>query len=149
MAGAWGRCDGPADQLDEPPALIRPNQWVDEAPHPWRRYVVRLLDNLIWGTLLLFIVLFLVGFLNPDLGLMMSTWFEGRDGQVGATVLMHLVAILPNALLIGLTGGNFGKWLCASACSIRQAAPSGWRGLFGARPACSSLAWASRCRSSA
>jgi hypothetical protein len=94
------------------PALAPAGQWVDESPHPWRRYVARMLDNVIWGALLLFIAVFVVSFLDPELGFEIGTWFEGRGGQIGGTVLLHLFAILPNALLVGLTGGNLGKWLC-------------------------------------
>jgi uncharacterized RDD family membrane protein YckC len=102
----------PADERGAPPALISANEWVDESPHPWRRYVARMLDNVVWGSLLLFIVVVSVSFLDPELGVEIDSWFEGRSGEIGATVLMHLIAVVPNALLIGLTGGNLGKWLC-------------------------------------
>ncbi|HTN97689.1 MAG TPA: RDD family protein [Nordella sp.] len=104
---------------DEPPALIQARQWVDTAPHPWRRYFARYLDYLLWSMALLFLLSIGLASVNAPMFLRLVSLMEGTGGGPIAMVLGNILvlvlgivlALIPNAVLIGLTGGNLGKWL--------------------------------------
>lgn len=96
---------------DEPPALIQARQWVDTAPHPWRRYFARFLDNLLWSMLLMFLLSIGLASVNEQVFLHLISLMEEPGGGLIAMILGIVLSLIPNAVLIGLTGGNLGKWL--------------------------------------
>jgi uncharacterized RDD family membrane protein YckC len=85
------------------------NQWQDTSPHPWRRYLARILDTLIHGSLGFFVI----GIVAVILGPSGSAILKALDNinPIVSAVATTLLAIPFNALLIGLTGGSLGKWL--------------------------------------
>lgn len=105
---------------DEPPALIQARQWVDTAPHPWRRYFARNLDYLLWSMALLFLLSIGLASVNAPMFLHLISLMEGPGGGLIAMVLGIILALIPNAILIGLTGGNLGKWLFG-ICVLNEA----------------------------
>lgn len=97
---------------DEPPALIQSRQWVDTAPHPWRRYFARCLDYLLWGVALFFLLSIGLAAVNAQMFLHLVSLMAGLGGVLVAIVLgVFFLTLILNAVLIGLTGGNLGKWL--------------------------------------
>lgn len=96
---------------DEPPALIHARQWADTTPHPWRRYFARYLDYLLWSTVIMMLLSVGLALINEPLFQQFIGLLEGTGGELIGFVLSILLATIPNAILIGLTGGNLGKWL--------------------------------------
>lgn len=96
---------------DPPPASANSGHWVDETPHPWRRYFARALDNLVWGIAIMFAIGFGLALVDPEAAQQFISLFEGPGGRLIDIVLTLVLAMIPNAILIGLTGGTFGKWL--------------------------------------
>lgn len=116
----------PADSLplvipQAPPPPPPKGAWTDRKPHPWRRYLARMLDTTVTGTLTWVAfgaVFFLVA---PFQAERFFALFEGPFGRI-LDVMLTLVAVMPgNALMIGLTGVTVGKWLCG----IKVVRPSG------------------------
>lgn len=98
-------------QEEPPPALPNPVHWSDTSPHPWRRYFARILDNLLWGLIVSFTVGFTLAVVDPRLAEQFTGIFDVPGGRMLDIILTQIFAIVPNALLIGFTGGNLGKWL--------------------------------------
>lgn len=98
-------------ERNEPPALVNARQWADETPHPWRRYFARCLDMSLWTAIIMFAIGVGLTFLDPQsLGRIIGVLTQ--PGSIVAQLFLAFVlAMIPNALLIGLTGGNLGKWL--------------------------------------
>lgn len=92
-------------------ALPSPSQWSDTSPHPWRRYFARILDNLLWGLFISFMIGFVLAAIDPNLAVQFTSIFDIPGGRILDMILTQIFAIIPNALLIGFTGGNLGKWL--------------------------------------
>ena len=95
----------------EAPPLNHPRQWVDAGPHPWRRYFARFLDNVFWGVLLLFLLGFGVAVISEPMAEQLAALLYGPAGQLIGFALMIVLITFANAVMIGLTGGNLGKWL--------------------------------------
>lgn len=102
-----------------------PNQWVDESPHPWRRYFARTVDNVFWGTLIMLVVGIALALYDVKMAEDFAKLFEGLGGRVASIVLSAVLCTIPNAILIGLTGGNLGKWLFGICVFDRQDRPIG------------------------
>lgn len=96
---------------NHPPAQFSARQWADETPHPWRRYFARCLDLTLWTLIMMFPVGVGLTFLDPQL-LGRITRYLTAPGSIAAQFFLAFVlAMIANAILIGLTGGNLGKWL--------------------------------------
>ncbi len=95
----------------EAPALVHSRQWIDVNPHPWRRYFARYLDNILWSMMIMFLLSVGLAYLSEPIFLQFFSLLEGPGGQVISLVIATILAVIPNAILIGLTGGNLGKWL--------------------------------------
>ena len=94
-----------------PPPLINAQQWVDETPHPWRRFFARYLDYLFWGTATMFVLGVALAITDMESYEKLNAVLDGPHGDLIATVLSIVLAAIANSVLIGLTGGNLGKWL--------------------------------------
>ena len=113
-AGAWAPLSGWLPDLAAVPP--RPGAggarfWTDTQPHPWRRYLARMLDNVVVGTCtwLIFTVIFYA--VAPDRADAFYLVFEEPYGRVLDLFLTVLASIPGNAAMIGLTGTSIGKWV--------------------------------------
>ena len=92
------------------PAIQTSTGWTDLTPHPWRRNFARQIDNLVggfFGCFVLGTVLFVASPKYLD-GFLSLIQFPGGFIEV---MIFDYIAIFPNAIMIGFTGGNLGKWL--------------------------------------
>lgn len=100
----WGERRSSVAKEDLPPG------WQDAKPHPWRRYFARQLDTAISGLVAEVALLWGLSAVDPELG--------GRVAQILTTVGIYFqtmiivtLAVVPNALIIGLSGSSIGKWI--------------------------------------
>lgn len=104
-----------------PPPLPRKGEWTDVRPRPWRRYLARMFDNLVVGSITWLAISTVLFIVMPEQAERFFAFFKGPLGQL-ADVMLTLVAVIPgNALMIGLTGVSLGKWLFG----IKVVRPSG------------------------
>lgn len=95
----------------ESPALANARQWADESPHPWRRYFARYLDLALWTMIMMILIGVGLTFLDPRVLTQLIDLLTQPGIIVAEFFLAFILAMIPNAILIGLTGGNLGKWL--------------------------------------
>lgn len=104
-----------------PPPLPRKGEWTDARPHPWRRYLARMFDNLVVGSVTWLAISTLLFIIAPEHAERFFGFIKGPLGPI-ADIMLTLVAVIPgNALMIGLTGVSPGKWLFG----IKVVRPSG------------------------
>lgn len=101
--------------------------WHDTKPHPWRRYFARMLDNTIGGILCWAIVSALMAVLFPRAFNEFLGFLDGPLGSLFSIVSTHAFAVLPNALMVGTTGGNLGKWLMGTKVTDANGRPIGFK----------------------
>jgi uncharacterized RDD family membrane protein YckC len=107
-----GNADNTADGPPHAPRLeVEDDGWQWTAPAPWRRYLARVLDMYLLGSLSWMAFSIVSAAIN-------KTLFEAvftRSGMLGVPVLPAVVAmaaLIPaQALLIGLSGTTLGKWI--------------------------------------
>lgn len=95
----------------EPTAPVNSRQWVDESPHPWRRYFARYLDYFVWFMVLTFLLSFGLAAVDEQKFLQFIEMIQEPVGLLIVAVVGTILVAVVNAILIGLTGGNLGKWL--------------------------------------
>ena len=100
----WGNSRPSASKSDLPPG------WGDTEPHPWRRYFARQLDTVICGVFGEVAVLWAVLAINPELGGRIAHVLVTTNVFLQAPIIVAL-AVIPNAVLIGLSGCSIGKWI--------------------------------------
>lgn len=86
--------------------------WVDTSPHPWRRYFARILDILVNGLMVYFIVLMPLYFLDSgeiaeNIESFLSVKIWGRFADVILTIFLSMFV---TAAFIGFWGSSLGKW---------------------------------------
>lgn len=91
--------------------VTNPGQWADVSPHPWRRYFARHLDYAVWGSTAMFTISIGLLIVSAPLHDQFKSLLSGPTGELIGYVLALVLAAIINAFLIGLTGGNLGKWL--------------------------------------
>jgi len=96
-------------QIDATPGTGR--RW-DASPHPWRRFLARVFDNVVIGTGLWFLIGFItyaVSFEAGDSLVAFTSSFYWRllDGTISLALMIPI-----QAAMIGATGRSPGKWLC-------------------------------------
>ena len=94
--------------IDAAPATDR---W-DTAPRPWRRFLARIFDNAVIGTILWFLVGFITYAVSLEVGdslvaFTSSLYWRLLDGTISLALMIPI-----QAAMISLTGGSPGKWLC-------------------------------------
>jgi hypothetical protein len=120
--------EGPAPQWEPTNAVpnsIVTDQWIDESPHPWRRYFARAVDNFFWAMLIVLILGIAVAVYDPQMAEKMDGLFEGPGGRVADLIATLIICLIPNAIMIGLTGGNLGKGLFGICVLDREDRPIG------------------------
>lgn len=116
-SGAWA--SSPSERPDFRPSTSssltlgesRLEPWLDRSGHPWRRYLARLFDININGSVVLFPLVYLVGTLDSGIALQLLQFMEGVLGYIAFGLLNVLTGFLVNTLLIGSTGSTVGKWI--------------------------------------
>ncbi len=83
--------------------------YQDLAPHPWRRYFARLLDTAVNGAIMWFLVGTLIVSIDQDSYKAFLDYLGKPDSRYLNSMATFLLAIFPNALLIGFTGSSLGK----------------------------------------
>lgn len=105
--------------------------WTDTSIHPWRRFGARALDLMINGSLALALILIVLEIGDPAaaafVARQLSVLQASPYGGFFSPIIMLPLAILPNAILIGLTGGTLGKWLFGVRIANKQGEPIGMR----------------------
>ncbi len=95
-----------AEALDTPPLGI----WTDTAPHPWRRYIGRMFDIALLGTLSWMAIGFVYGSLD-QVGAERFFNYSDRFTMMFEAMLGIPLSMIWSAIFISMTGGTPGKWL--------------------------------------
>jgi uncharacterized RDD family membrane protein YckC len=114
-------------ELDPPPASPPPikGAWTDVKPHPWRRYLARLLDVMVVGLIGWALIGFVVYLAAPEAADRIFIAIDGSFGRI-LDILLTLAIVIPGmALMIGLTGLSLGKWLFGIKVVRRNGRPIG------------------------
>lgn len=85
-------------------------QWDDASPHPWARYVARLLDTVLSGVIGGFILAVILAAFGQG-RLLQGLFPESGVGRLIDALVTPVLAMPVNAAQIGLTGASLGKWL--------------------------------------
>lgn len=93
------------------PPQVAGDGWTDRAPHAWRRYAARLIDNMVCGLLTWTLISILAFSVAPAEADAFFSIFKVPGGQILDGILTLIAAIPGNAALIGLTGLSLGKWI--------------------------------------
>lgn len=126
----------PPLRLEEPPPPAPPplppkGSWTDRGPHPWRRYLARMFDTLVVGSVTWFGIGAVMFVVAPFQAERFFAFFDGPLGQI-ADAMLTLAAVIPgNALMIGLTGVSIGKWLFGVKVVKPSGRPIGFVAAFG------------------
>jgi uncharacterized RDD family membrane protein YckC len=83
--------------------------WTDRTPHPWRRYIARMFDIAVLGSMSWLMIGFIYGALDPDGAL---RFFESstRFSVIAEALLAIPLSMIWAAIFLSLTGGTPGKW---------------------------------------
>lgn len=95
------------DHVAAPPA----DGWTDLRPHPWRRYLARMFDAFVVGSLVWTLIGIIVFSVAPAQAGPLFRVFDLPGGQFLDIILTQVVVAPFNAVAIGLTGLTFGKWI--------------------------------------
>jgi hypothetical protein len=87
------------------------NGWTDLRPHPWRRYLARMFDAFVVGTLVWSLIGIIAFSIAPAQANAFFKIFAVPGGQFLDIILTQVVVAPFNALAIGLTGLTLGKWI--------------------------------------
>lgn len=93
-------------------SVRRISSWSDTTPHPWRRYFAKLLDTIVNGSLAFFFLAVVLYVVDAKLAQSLFDSFDDKNpgGKALDVMATSFIAILPNAVLLGLTGTTLGKW---------------------------------------
>lgn len=94
-----------------PPPPPAKGAWTDKEPHPWRRYLARMLDSLIIGSLSWMLVAIVFYIVAPEAADRFFLIFQGPAGRILDLMGTVAMTIPGTALMVGLTGLSVGKWV--------------------------------------
>lgn len=97
-----------------------PAGWRDTEPHPWRRYFARRLDTVISGVIAEVALIWGSAAIDPEVGGRIVSILTGAN-LIFQTMIIVALAVIPNAVIIGLSGCSIGKWIFG----IRVLKPNG------------------------
>jgi uncharacterized RDD family membrane protein YckC len=107
---------------------LAPATWTDTGPHPWRRFLARVVDTIIAGRLTLFALGAATYFTASAEGRANFGPFVRERWTFLEPFFIYSAAIPLNALIIGLTGSSTGKWIFGVRVMGRDGPPLGvWR----------------------
>jgi uncharacterized RDD family membrane protein YckC len=117
---------GTATELANRPLVQSgPHDWTDTSPHPWRRYFARMLDTVISGGIVFFLIGVIGYIVVPSKMPQIMAIFDGQGGQFADAMATCFLAIPLNAMFIGLSGTSLGKWLFGVRVLDLDGAPIG------------------------
>lgn len=116
--GVWGERRPRVDRED------LPQGWQDTKPHPWRRYFARQIDTAISGVVAEVALIWGLSAVDPEAGGRLVN-FLSTTGLYLQTMIIVALAVLPNALMIGLSGVSIGKWIFGIRVQNRNGKPIG------------------------
>lgn len=121
----------PVEPPQLPPPLPPKGSWTDRSPHPWRRYLARMFDTLVTGSVTWIAISMVMFVVAPFQAERFFALFKGPVGGI-LDAMLTLVAVIPgNALMIGLTGVSVGKWLFGVKVVRPDGRPIGFLAAFG------------------
>ncbi len=100
----WGERRPNAGKENLPPG------WQDTKPHPWRRYFSRQLDTAISGLIAEVVLIWGLSAVDPEAGGRLVNILT-TVGIYFQTMIIVALAVVPNALIVGLSGSSIGKWI--------------------------------------
>ena len=100
----WGERRPSAGKENLPPG------WQDTKPHPWRRYFARQLDTTISGLIAEVVLIWGLSAVDPEAGGHLVNILT-TVGVYFQTMIIVALAVVPNALIVGLSGTSIGKWI--------------------------------------
>jgi uncharacterized RDD family membrane protein YckC len=98
--------------------------------HPWRRLFARLLDTLIAGSAVFFCIGFVLTKADPAAQEKFIHFLNSPVGILVNSPVTFFFAIVPNALLIGLTGSSVGKLIFGIRVADADGQTIGFRTAF-------------------
>lgn len=107
----------------EKPTLME----VHDTPHPWRRYLARILDTTINGSIIFIALAALFFAVDPNSATRFFNYIGDSKNQFIDLFLTCLLAPFINAAFIGFTGGSIGKWLFGVKVVNQQGNAIGYR----------------------
>jgi uncharacterized RDD family membrane protein YckC len=138
---SWSRLKDRLPELGEEPPLpadfnagaVRAppgTRWTDTAPHPWRRYFARLVDDLVVSAICFWLVLAGLEVIAPAAAADLVRFQSDPGGRLVIGWLALILIIPANALILGSTGLSLGKWLFGVKIVRPNGAPIGVRAAF-------------------
>lgn len=91
--------------------VVEHSEQSKDFPHPWRRYLARILDTSVHGTIVFFVFTTCLYFVVPRAGAQFANFIGNQKSAALEFFLVVLLAPALNALFIGYTGGSLGKWI--------------------------------------
>jgi uncharacterized RDD family membrane protein YckC len=101
-----------------------PKGWQDLKPHPWRRYFARQLDTTISGLIAEVVLIWGLSAVDPEVGGRVAVILS-TTGIIFQTMIIVALAVVPNALILGLSGSSLGKWIFGIRVQRRNGRPIG------------------------
>lgn len=114
------------------PALRKPPtfSWDSSPPHPWRRYLARMLDVSVNGILIFLCLGMVLGVLSPQFAANFFSIFEKPEGRLLESMLTTFVATFLTAAFIGFTGSSIGKFFFGLRVMDKDNRPLGYKTAF-------------------
>ena len=109
----------PAEQSPGP--AVSDGGWQVVTPAPWRRLFARLLDTVVFSTLVWMGVAVAILTTSPDLYAQMWSKDSLLTNQAMSSILAGATMVPLNALVLGTLGTTFGKWIFG----VRVTRPNG------------------------
>lgn len=99
------------NRLDPPAQPVSDDGWQCVKPAPWRRYFARMLDSIMLGVLIWFVLGLFLGSFNANLYRVVFGQNGLADNDVISSIITFFLVAPLEALLIGTTGTTLGKWV--------------------------------------
>jgi hypothetical protein len=100
-------------------------EWLDVAPHPWRRYFARMFDVNLLGFFSWALIGLLYYSIDPVAAERFFQILEGRFAQVISIVTTVPLSMIWSGMFLGLSGSTPGKWLFGIRILDASGAPPG------------------------
>ncbi len=84
--------------------------WTDTAAHPWRRYLARMLDTAIIGSLSFMLLGMLLYAVVPGFAASFFEMLISPSGRLLDIMITFFIVMFLNAAFLGFTGGSIGKF---------------------------------------
>ncbi len=106
-------------------ATARSAAGLDGEPHPWRRYFARMIDIVINGLAMWFLIGLVLAAVDQDTAKAITDFLDRSQTRSASAFLTLVLVMFPNALMIGFTGATVGKWLFGIRVTREDGQPIG------------------------